>query len=136
MFPHSPRLNAVGWELLPNQETDEFDCYSASLRNGGVRSKQMKLPPEKWDLVYIGESANLHHGLGNVYARTKGKKYDWLGALGVLFKNRHDWGKWFCSEFCAAVLGFAEPWRCSSNDLADIVARDNRRVRERGNQMQ
>ena len=34
----------------------QYDCYSSSIRDGGVRLKTMPLPPEKWDLIPVDAS--------------------------------------------------------------------------------
>ncbi len=127
-------LNAVGMEMMPDPNDEAvYECYSASLRDGGVRQKTMPLPAEKWDLILIDTSGMLYKKVLADFKLLKGRKYDWFGALGVLFKNRHDESKWFCSEFCARIIGFQESWRYSPNDLADIVSResDHRRVMEK-----
>ena len=95
-----------------------FECYSSSLRDGGVRCKVMRLPSDKWDLVELPATDVLTAKLQMIWLMTQGKSYDVLGSLGVVlrFGNRLD--KWFCSEWCAHVLGFAAPWRLSPNDLA------------------
>ncbi|MRN37209.1 hypothetical protein CRG49_008770 [Neisseria sp. N95_16] len=95
-----------------------FECYSASLRDGGVRCKVMRLPESKWDLVELPAADVLTAQLQMIWLMTQGKSYDVLGSLGVVLRvgNRPD--KWFCSEWCAHVLGLAEPWRLSPNDLA------------------
>lgn len=94
----------------------QYDCYSSSIRDGGVRFKTMPLPPEKWDLIPVDASPE------QVYAAlvaTIGAKYDWLGATGVIARWRHDRYKWFCSEWCAMALGLANPERFCPGSLAD-----------------
>lgn len=102
-------------------EPELYACCSSSIRDGGVRQKTMPLPSEKWDLIALGNSDSLHAALSFYFSQLKGKKYDLSGALGVVLKNRHRHDKWFCSEFCATVLGLPESWRFSPNDLAAIV---------------
>lgn len=115
-------INAIGWELPDNpNDPDVYACYSSSIRDGGVRLKTMPLPSEKWDLIALGDSDTLHAAVQFYFTQLKGKKYDYLGAMGVVLKTRQHRDKWFCSEFCAAVLGLPESWRFSPNDLAAIV---------------
>ena len=95
---------------------DEWDCYTSSPRDGGVRMKTMKLSPTEWDLIklpekYIIPTIQLFH-------QTKGAKYDLIGALSVVILARENREKWFCSEWCGSVLGLPESWRFSPNDLA------------------
>ena len=96
----------------------KFECYSASLRDGGVRSKSMHLPPEKWDLITLADNAALRQAIQIRYDRTKGQGYDYLGVLGVILPFRHHANRWFCSEWCAWALGLEEPETYSPNDLA------------------
>lgn len=99
-----------------------FECYSSSLRDGGVRCKIMRLPSDKWDLVKLPAADVLTAKLQMIWLMTQDQPYDLIGSLGVILSvgNRPD--KWFCSEWCAHVLGFAEPWRLSPNDLAGMTA--------------
>ena len=93
----------------------QYDCYSSSIRDGGVRFKTMPLPPEKWDLIPVDASPEQVH---EALAATFGAKYDWAGATGVIARWRHDKRKWFCSEWCAWTLGLANPERFCPGSLA------------------
>ena len=94
----------------------QYDCYSSSIRDGGVRLKTMPLLPEKWDLIPVDvKPEQVYEAL----AATFGAKYDWLGATGVIARWRHDKRKWFCSEWCAWTLGLANPERFSPGSLAE-----------------
>lgn len=96
-----------------------YACYSSSIRDGGVRIKEMDLPSEKWDLIPL-ETVPVSH-LEEVWQAARGKKYDWTGAIGTVLKIRQRPDKWFCSEFCAAVMGIDDDWRFSPNDLAALA---------------
>ena len=110
-------------EIAVALDGGQFECYSSSIRDGGVRMKTMPLPSEKWDLIALPDVAgSLKANLAAVFARTQGQRYDLAGALGVVFKTRQRHERWFCSEWCGQVLGLSEPWRFSPNDLA-VVAR-------------
>lgn len=99
-----------------------YACYSSSIRDGGVRVKKMDLPSEKWDLIELpGVTAA---DLDRVWQAAKGKRYDWLGAIGTVLKIRQRPDKWFCSEFCAAVIGFGEPSKYSPSALADAMKQE------------
>jgi len=101
----------------------EYECYSSSPRDGGVRHKSMPLPPEKWDLV---EVEAWYDDMVNFYDLHKGKKYDWLGVLGFVLRTRQNPDRYFCSEYVAEFLGFPEPWRFSPNDLYAILNREGK----------
>ena len=84
-----------------------------------MRVKKMDLPSEKWDLIELpGVTAA---DLDRVWQAAQGKKYDWSGAIGTVLKIRQRPDKWFCSEFCASVMGIDDGWRFSPNDLAAIA---------------
>lgn len=101
----------------------EYECYSASLRDGGVRRKAMPLPSAKWDLIALSDSVGERlHGL---WQETQGQGYDLPGAFGVVFGLRENRRRWFCSEWVGKALGLAESWRFSPNDLA-VIARMGR----------
>ncbi|AGO16950.1 enoyl-CoA hydratase/carnithine racemase-like protein [Glaesserella parasuis ZJ0906] len=98
-----------------------FECYSSSLRDGGVRCKIINVSDRsKWDLV---ELPNVTEAQIRFYFEiTKGKKYDLWGALGVVlgFKQRGE--RFFCSEWCFnAIFNSEQGWRFSPNQLAVIL---------------
>lgn len=110
-------------EIAVALDGGQFECYSSSIRDGGVRCKTMPLPAAKWDLIELPDSSgSLKTNLAAVFAQTQGQRYDLPGALGVVFKTRQRHERWFCSEWCGQVLGLSEPWRFSPNDLA-VIAR-------------
>ena len=104
-------------ELAVARENGQYDCYSSSIRDGGVRRKTMKLPTDKWDLIEIRQM-NAFEDLRNHFGATRAQAYDWLGALGVVTHWKDSKRKWFCSEWCAAALGLANPERFSPETLA------------------
>ena len=98
-----------------------YTCYSASIRDGGVRCKVMPLSAAKWDLIPLPSTLEAHERLQRVWAETQGQGYDLRGALGIAFGLRHNRRRWFCSEWCAAALGLPAGWRWSPNDLAEMA---------------
>ena len=99
----------------------EYECYSASIRDKGVRRKVMPMPSAKWDLISLPD--NVGGRLKTLWSQTQGQGYDLTGAFGVVFKFRENPQRWFCSEWCAEVLGLPDSWRFSPNDLAAILRR-------------
>ena len=113
----------IAVRLPETADGQEYECYSASLRDGGVRRKIMPLPSAKWDLIPLPDSAGERlHGL---WQETQGQGYDLPGAFGVVFGLRENRRRWFCSEWVGKALGLAESWRFSPNDLA-VIARMGR----------
>ena len=102
----------------------QYGCYSASIRDKGVRMKTMPLPADKWDLIPLDDAVLHAHTVG-LYLRTAGQGYDLLGAFGVVFGLPENRRRWFCSEWAGKALGLAESWRFSPNDLA-VIARMGR----------
>lgn len=100
----------------------EFDCYSSSKRDGGVRAKRMALPSDTWDLVDISHLIT-EQGVMDFYAKTKGMGYDVIGLLSPVVGNIHDKDKWFCSEWCGAALGFQQPNKLSPISLYRLVSK-------------
>ena len=98
-----------------------YTCYSASIRDKGVRMKTMPLPSAKWDLIPLPSTQEAHERLQRVWAKTQGQGYDLRGALGIAFGLPQNRRRWFCSEWCAAALGLPAGWRWSPNDLAAIA---------------
>lgn len=104
-----------------------FECYSSSLRDSGVRCKSMSLPSNKWDLVEVPDLMATRNRLQDLWKATKGKPYDLLGTLcvglGAHSKTINYWtkDKWFCSEWCAEVLGLKQPSSWSPNSLANEI---------------
>ena len=98
-----------------------YTCYSASIRDKGVRRKVMPLPATKWDLVPLPSTLEAHEQLQRVWAATEGQGYDLMGALGIAFGLPQNCRRWFCSEWCATALELPDCWRWSPNDLAAIV---------------
>lgn len=100
----------------------KYECYSASLRDGGVRRKVMPLPSAKWDLIALPDSVGGR--LHSFWKETQGQGYDLPGAFGVVFGLPENRRRWFCSEWAGKALGLSESWRFSPNDLAAIFKGD------------
>lgn len=101
-------------EIAIQMPDGQFDCYSSSFRDGGVRCKRMELPSDKWDLIELPKP-NLSYGKTmKLWRDTKGEKYDLKGVLCTKsifrrLKIQQSKNKWFCSEWCAHALGFSNP---------------------------
>ena len=100
---------------------DDYHCYSASLRDGGVRSKTMPLPADKWDLLEIRD-VDAYDKVWALFQQTRGAKYDYCGALGLVLPIRQARQRWFCSEWCAKALELGQPEKFSPNRLAHCLA--------------
>lgn len=97
-------------------------CYSSSMRDGGVRSKEICLDGNHWDLVVLQVPADQPVAL---VRDNLGAGYDCFGVLfsQILPITRHRSRRWFCSEICAAALGFARPHTYSPGLLFQHVTK-------------
>ena len=103
-------------EIAVQTESPAFyECFTSSIRDGGVRSKTMILKEDHWDKIEINIDL---HKMMEFYTKTKGCKYDLLGCLGILTsKIKHRKSKYFCSEWCAEFLGYKNSEKISPNEL-------------------
>jgi hypothetical protein len=70
---------------------------SSSVRDGGVRSKQVRLDPTHWMIVDVPQwKAKLSSDL---LQRTRGQPYDWRGAAATCLPGRENGSSWFCNEW-------------------------------------
>ena len=113
----------IAIRLAVQDSEPQYECYSASLRDGGVRRKIMPLPSAKWDLIELPDSVGGR--LETLWSQTQSQGYDLPGAFGVVFGLPENRRRWFCSEWVGAALGLSESWRFSPNDLA-VIARMGR----------
>jgi hypothetical protein len=87
----------------------------------GVRRDIFVNNPGDWliyDLPDVKEETVI-----DFFEKTKGKKYDWLGVLigQAFYVKVDDPKKFFCSEWCAAVLGFPQACRFSPALLQIVI---------------
>lgn len=104
-----------------------FRALSASGRDGGVRIKDIKYDPKKWDFV---EAPWVSSQAWVACRQYLDQPYDYVGILlsQLLPLRRHERGAWFCSELCAFACGFDVPQDYAPNGLfAAINARNNER---------
>lgn len=111
------------WDIRTGEQRPEisFDCYSSSPRDGGVRCKKINVTDRlKWDLIPLDGLRESQ--ITAYFQRTKGAKYDHLGAMGIILGTRQNKERYFCSEWCFnAIFGGENGWHFSPNALAAIV---------------
>lgn len=106
-------------EIAIKDNAGYYIIYSSSSRDKGVRTKTLKLDLHKWDLVPVKLEQN---DVINYYNKTKGAKYDLLGALGILLPFRDKKNRFFCSEWCYNVIfKSTNGYRIDPNRLASII---------------
>lgn len=94
---------------------------TSSPREGGVVSRVLAHDPAEWDFVdlpWVTVAA-----VEALFEAERGAGYDWIGLLGsqVLPVGVQSRTRWFCSEFCATVIGLEQPQRYSPGSLAEVV---------------
>lgn len=83
-------------------------AYSSSIRDGGVRRKWIDWNPKHWDCIDLpwADAA----AVKKLFDDTRGEPYGYWDLLTrQIFNRPGDAPGWFCSEWCAAALGFASP---------------------------
>ena len=105
------------------EHEEEVLCHSASSRDKGVRSKDILLKPDCWDLIHLPLCFYNEARASNLIARSAGAKYDYPGILlsHVVSLNRHASDRWFCSEFCAELIGVPNPHVYSPQAFHDLL---------------
>jgi hypothetical protein len=95
-------------------------CASSSWLDGGVRYKYIPMDPEKWAVWSLPDVSS--GDLQAWFDLHKGEGYDWAGLLGFAFRRIKGWLRlWFCSEACAASMGYSEPWRFDVATLLSVI---------------
>ena len=100
-------------------------CVSSSWLDGGVRRKDIEMPPEKWRIYEL--PAAIAPQLW--YERHAGAGYDVLGLLGILWPRvGHRRHRWFCSEVLAAIIGLPQPQLYDLRTAESVCAKLGERV--------
>lgn len=88
-------------EAIHAQHADgSVSIASASLRDGGVRSKRVTLNPAHWLIVDV-PAWDVQLSL-DLLDNTGGAKYDLRGALATCLPGSQDSDRWFCNEWVGA----------------------------------
>lgn len=79
----------------------------------------MHIDDSKWDLLPLPDVTVVQ--VTDFYRQTRGKKYDFLGAIGCVLPLRQKPSRYYCSEWCYEAI-FGEPPKkaLSPNELAKI----------------
>jgi hypothetical protein len=70
---------------------------SASVRDGGVRSKSAHLNALHWRIVDVPQWDT--QASQALLAETGGRGYDWRGAIATVFLGSQNADQWFCNEW-------------------------------------
>ncbi len=109
-------------EVITSVVADQYECWSASAQDGGVRRKIMKLDPAHWELYVLWWPHSRVRRARDWFLAHEGQGYDLLGLLGFAWRPwRGEKAKWWCSEAAAAALGLTEPFRFDVATFAQLV---------------
>ena len=93
-------------------------CYSASPRDGGVRSKVIDLASGRWDVVDVEVPEERALRAVSWFLVNTGDKYDWAGIWRfVLPFLPHSESRWFCFESVGEAMGFPASFKLTANDF-------------------
>lgn len=93
-------------------------CYSSSVRDKGVRSKQINLNSGRWDVVRIDNNrVDILYALA-FFALHDGSSYDWNNIVRfVLPFVKQEENKFICFEFIGRMLNHSGCHRLDADDL-------------------
>lgn len=93
-----PYGNVTHTEAIHAEHDDgSVTIASASVRDGGVRSKRVTLNPAHWIVIDVPQWAVVESCA--LLKRTEGWPYDWRGALALFLPGSQDDTASFCNEW-------------------------------------
>lgn len=92
---------------------------SASLRDGGVRSKRVKLAHKSWFVVDVPQWDVRDSKVW--FARHHGAAYDSRGALATVLPGSSQRDRWFCNEAVGASVGLLAPETFGPHQFAALA---------------
>jgi hypothetical protein len=97
-------------------------CYSATARDGFVRSRNINLN-RNW--ILISASTNSEFVI-DFYKKTAGMPYDWIGAVLPVFLHGNVCAdqkrKWHCAQWCAHAIGLKNPEKFKPKTLFEYLS--------------
>lgn len=116
--PYSHVEILIGCDCIPDGAFS-WPAFSASGRDGGVRTKLVTFDDGAWD--FIPAPWAREGRIRMAQATQCGLRYDWLGLIlsQVLNLRRGSSRRWFCSELAAWALDLPTPSALSPGDLAN-----------------
>jgi hypothetical protein len=116
-------------EMIHDELTDgSVVIASASLRDGGVRTKTARLTAGHWMIVDV-PIWSLNQSK-EWFAIHNGEKYDMRGALATVLPGSQYIDRWYCNEACGASVGIVEPQLFGPAQYAAIAMSLGRDVTE------
>lgn len=101
LFQKGPYGHITHCEAIHAEHADgTVTIASSSLRDGGVRSKRVRLDQAHWLVVDVPQWDVERSE--DFLAETVGAKYDWRGAVATVFLGSQQTACWFCNEWVAA----------------------------------
>ena len=109
-------------------------CGSASVRDGGVRTKEITFREDRWEFVPVRWAPDT---AWDVIRDNIGRPYDFLGLAmtHILNMRVHSRKRWFCSEICGHAIGLRAAHAYAPGDLYRVVGEMNGAYRKGGGDM-
>lgn len=105
--------------ILAEHDDGTVTIASSSKRDGGVRSKRVKLDPNNWIIVDVPQWS-LDSSI-EWFEKHYGDKYDWRGAAATVLPGKGKQNQWFCNEAVGASVGLVEPDTFGPHQFAAIA---------------
>ena len=106
-------------EAIHSEHSDgSVTIASASLRDGGVRTKVVTLNPTHW-LITDVPKWETHRSIG-WFAIHDGQRYDWRGALATVLPGTGVWNRKFCNQAVGGSVGLLHPETFGPHQFAAI----------------
>lgn len=120
--------NVTHTEAIHAEHSDgTVTIAGASLRENGVRAKQVALNSSHWRIVDVGWW-DVQRSVA-LLAETNGLPYDWRGALATRLPGRHDNSAWFCNEWVGYPF-LRESWTFGPHQFAAVCLSIGRDITE------
>jgi hypothetical protein len=124
LISYFTKSEIIHCELVTTKSTKDNAFYGYSSYPGeGVRCGWIGID-DNWIILPLNKTKFKDlkaQDVKDFYEKTKGRKYDWLGCLGFVFGNHDNPKRYFCSEWCATVMGIENPSKISPAKLYEIV---------------
>ena len=110
-------------ELIVNGQ----NCYSASMRDGGVRYKRIEdiETSGKWDIIEMPKVTQTQlNNFFTFYQNTKGSRYDFLSLVINYFskhKQDRDNRKYYCFEYVIKGINRLYGWKIANYHWGDTL---------------
>lgn len=111
----------VHCEVVTKKTHDSFYGYT-SLPGTGVCRRWVPYNLDDWEFVKVDPP----NSIKEFFNKTKDKKYDYLGSIGIILGCRQNPNRYFCSEWCSEFLGLTNPSKITPCELYKVLNKEKR----------